>query len=75
MVVNPSKPAPLSTCIATTKRIAGCLVGALSSALPAKVPAYVGDCIFVETASGGGFGDPTQRDAAAAAVDEFNSPS
>lgn len=38
-IVNPEEPAPVNARTSTIKRIAGCMVGALASALPDKAPA------------------------------------
>ncbi len=38
-LVNPIEPAPVNSRTATLKRIAGCIVGALKSAAPGRIPA------------------------------------
>lgn len=53
-LVNPEDPAPVNARSATMKRIASCILGALSAAIPERVPAASGSELLVMAFGGRG---------------------
>lgn len=53
-LVNPEDPAPVNARGATMKRIASCIIGALSSAIPERIPAASGSELLVMAFGGRG---------------------